>query len=288
MLNFRKRVKKSIKTHTDKLLYNEKVVQELLEHVHYHTGHYDQMGDFEALAEQLSNVHNGKKVYNLAFFAVPPVVFKPIVENLSHIKKQLKGGVNLMLEKPFGHNRKSAEVLFDFVHRHFKKEELFLIDHYLGKAAVRSIFPLRYNNAILDLLLKGHAISNIQINALETLGVDERIGFFENVGIIKDMIQSHLLQILALITMPIPVHQEVRSIRREKGDVIASLRLDSKQGVVLGQYKGYRDQDGVKKNSKTPTFAALRFFIDLAEWVRHPHLPEDRKKPVAQTHLHRH
>ncbi len=267
---FRAHFKKSVKAHTDKLIYDEKVVNELLEHVHYHCGQYDQGEDFETFSKKLLEIQKGKKVYNLAFFATPPVILKSIIENLATIKKTLGGDLRLMLEKPFGADRKTAGELFKFITTHFEKKDLLLIDHYLGKAAVRSIFPLRYNNAILNLLLKGGAISNIQISALETLGVDERIGFFENVGIIKDMIQSHLLQILALLTMTMPVHQEVNSIQREKGDVISALRLEKGKDVILGQYRGYREQDGVNHNSNTPTFAAMRLFIDLTEWYKVP------------------
>lgn len=267
---FRKEFKVSVKKYTDKLLYNEKVVDELLQHVFYQQGQYDHQADYEHFADALIHAQGGKKVYNLAFFAVPPVVTRSVIENLAHVREKLGGQLELMLEKPFGVDRKSAGELFQAVTNHFDKENLFLIDHYLGKSAVRSIFPLRYNNTILNLLLKGQAISNIQISALETAGVDERIGFFENVGIIKDMIQSHLLQVLALLTMSMPVNQEVRSVQREKGDIISALRQDKQGGIVLGQYKGYKEQTGVKKSSKTPTFAALRLFIDLAEWYQVP------------------
>lgn len=267
---FRKEFKASVKKHTDKLLYNEKTIDELLKHVFYYQGQYDEPNDYQKFAEKILEHQSGKKVYNLAFFAIPPLVTKNVVENLAAIRKKLGGKLELMLEKPFGEDRHSAGELFQAVTDYFNKEDLFLIDHYLGKSAVRSIFPLRYNNTILNLLLKGQAISNIQISASETAGVDERIGFFENVGIVKDMIQSHLLQVLALMTMSMPVNQEVRSIRREKGDILSGLRQDKKGGIVLGQYKGYKDQPGVKKDSKTPTFAALRLFIDLAEWYQVP------------------
>ena len=267
---FRHRFKTSIKTHIDPLIYNEKTLDELLKHVYYHQGNYDQPSDYDSLAEKLLKAHENEKVCNLAFFAIPPVVTHAVVEGLGNIKEKLGGKLELMLEKPFGQDRKSAGDLFEFIERYFENEEIFLIDHYLGKAAVRSIFPLRYNNAILNLLLKGEVISNIQISALETEGVEERIGFFENVGIIKDMIQSHLLQILALLTMNMPVHQEMHSIRREKGDILSSLRLSHEENVVLGQYESYKNQKGVLKDSNTPTFAALRFFIDLTDWYQVP------------------
>lgn len=267
---FREHFSEGVKKHVDKNIFNQEVLDELLSHIHYHQGSYENSESFESFAEKLLEAHQGKEVSNLAFFAVPPVASKSIVENLSHIRKRLGGDLQLILEKPFGEDRKSAGELFQLITNHFDKKDLFLIDHYLGKAAVRSIFPLRYNNTILNLLLKGSAISNIQISALETLGVDERIGYFDNVGIIKDMIQSHLLQILALLTMSMPVRQEVHSIRREKGDIISALRQDKKQSIILGQYKSYKNQKGVKEGSQTPTFAALRFFIDLTEWYEVP------------------
>ncbi|MDH5596847.1 MAG: glucose-6-phosphate dehydrogenase (NADP(+)) [Candidatus Peregrinibacteria bacterium] len=267
---FRRHFAKSVREHADKLTFSQQILDELLDHLEYVDGQYDHEEDFKNLAEKLLAAHKGAKVYNLAFFAVPPLAFKPIVKNLAVIKSKIGNKLELMLEKPFGDDRKSAGELFQFITNHFKKENLFLIDHYLGKPAVRSIFPLRYNNAILNLLLKGHAISNIQISAMEKAGVDERVGYFDNVGIIKDMVQSHLLQILALLTMAMPVHKEVHSIRREKGDVISSLRQDKKGGIVLGQYKSYKTQKEVQKGSKTPTFAALRLFIDLTEWYEVP------------------
>lgn len=267
---FRKRFSESIKKHVNKAIFNQKTLDGLLKNIFYHRGAYDKKEDYEDLTEKLLEAHNGKSACNLAFFAIPPIAFEPVVENLSAVRKKLGGNIELIIEKPFGEDRKSAGELFQFITNHFDKNNLYLIDHYLGKAAVRSILPLRYNNTILNLLLKGNAISNIQISALETVGVDERIGFFDNVGIIKDMIQSHLLQILALLTMSMPIHQEVHSIQREKGDVLSSLRRDKDCGVVLGQYKSYKKQDGVRKGSKTPTFAALKFFIDLTEWYEVP------------------
>lgn len=266
---FRKLFAKSIKAHTDKKIFSQKVLNDLLKHVFYHRGSYDSKADYEALSDKLIKAHGKKNVCNIAFFAVPPVVTKPIVKNLSVIKKKL-GCMELILEKPFGQDRKSAGELFRFITNHFDKKNLYLIDHYLGKAPVRSILPLRYNNAILNLLLKGSAVSNIQISALEKSGVEERVGYFDEVGTIKDMIQSHLLQILALLTMSMPIKQEVHSIRREKGDVLSALRFDPDCGVVLGQYKSYKKQKGVKKSSKTPTFAALKCFIDLTKWYQVP------------------
>ncbi len=270
---FRKRFERSIKKRCDKLTFDPKVLDELLSHLHYFQGQYDEKTSYEELAKYLLKGHKGKKVYNLGFLAVPPNVFRPVIKNMAAIKQKIgnEDTVELMLEKPFGADRKSAGELFNFVTNYFDKKHLYLIDHYLGKAPVRSLFPLRYNNTILNLLLQGKAISNIQITAFEKAGVDERIGFFDQVGIVKDMIQSHLLQVLALLTKAMPLKKEVSSIRREKGNMLSALRYpDDECGIVLGQYQSYKKQKGVQKDSTTPTFAALRCMMDLTEWYQVP------------------
>lgn len=261
----------SLRAHVEKDLLDSVVMSEFLDHLYYHQGQYDQEKDFGALSEKLMDHHQGKAVYNLAFLATPSSTFEPIAKGLNHIKQNLGCDIELMLEKPFGHDRKTAGELFQSIMNYFDKKNLFLIDHYLGKDPVKSIFPLRYNNAILNLMLHGQAISNIQISALETLGTEDRAGYFDRVGIIKDMIQSHLLQVLALFTMSMPLRREVKSIRREKGDVLSALRYPNDQcGVVIGQYESYRKEKGVGSDSNTPTFAAVRCFIDLTQWYKVP------------------
>lgn len=280
---FRGRVEKSIKEHVDKNLLDQKVIDELLDHVHYQQGKYDDVESYQLLTEKLLELNSGEKVYNLGFLAVPPVAFETIIEHLADTRDAL-GPLQLMMEKPFGNDRESAGELFQKITNHFKKEDLFLIDHYLGKATVQSIFPLRYNNTVLNLLLKGKAIANIQISALETVGVEERIGYFDQVGIVKDMVQSHLLQVLALLTMHMPTSPDTKSIRREKGNILSALRYSDVQcGAVLGQYKSYQNQEGVAKNSETPTFAAFRCFIDVTDWYKVPIYIRTGKK---LTHKH--
>lgn len=267
---FRKRVQKSLKEHVDKNLYNQKAVDEMLEHVYYYQGQYDDAESYHLLADKLHEIHDGKKVYNLAFLAVPPMAFEPIAKQLANIRSFIRP-IQVMMEKPFGDDRKSAGDLFQSITTYFEKEDLFLIDHYLGKASVQSILPLRYNNTILNLLLKGEAIANIQISALETVGVEERVSYFDQVGIVKDMVQSHLLQVLALLTMNMPLHKDVKSVRREKGSILSALTYsDVECGAILGQYESYRKQKDVSKDSKTPTFAAFRCFIDRSDWYQIP------------------
>lgn len=267
---FRELFKKSLKENVDKNLYDEKVVDELLKCVYYHRGQYDDPESYHSLATKLAEICDDEKIYNLAYLAVPTVVFESIVKNLAGLKSSLRT-IQVMMEKPFGHDRKSAGELFKNITDYFDPEDLFLIDHYLGKPTVQSILPLRYNNTILNLLLKGEAIANIQISALETVGVEERVSYFDEVGIVSDMVQSHLLQVLALLTMQMPIHPDSNSIRREKGNILSALRYpDVECGAILGQYESYQNQEGVAKKSNTPTFAAFRFFIDRSDWYKVP------------------
>lgn len=250
---------------------NKTVLNDLLKKVFYHQGQYDQMKDYEALTQKMKTHRLGATVQNMAYLSIPPKIIHPVVENLAGIRPRLKNGIQIILEKPFGTDEKSATELFHFVSSYFEEKDVFLLDHYLGKTAVRSILTLRYTNTILDMLLKGKVISNIQISALETVGVGKRIGYFEDIGIVKDMIQSHLLQILALATMALPLKRDSSSVLREKINVLSALRYsDPPCGLVLGQYENYKFKKGVKKGSKTPTFAAVRFFIDLIDWYKVP------------------
>jgi len=136
---------------------------------------------------------------------------------------------------------------------------------------VQSILTLRETNRILNLMMKGAEVANIQISAFETADVEDRVGYFERVGTLKDMIQSHLLQVLALITMSIPVTNTDKSLHREKYSILSAVKFNrSKKNIVLGQYESYKTHEHVPKNSKTDTFAALRLFIDRQSWYKVP------------------
>ncbi len=249
---------------------NQKALQELLNHLTYFEGQYNDPKDFERLAATIKHA-TPKPATTMAYCAVPPSVFKPIIKNLASVRPILGQDMRLILEKPLGEDEKSATELFHFIGQFFEPKDLFLLDHYLGKTPVQSILPLRFTNTILNVLLQGRYIANIQINALEDVGIGERVGYFESVGILKDMIQSHLLQIMALITMSMPIEQNYKAIRREKMHVLSSLRYGEKGcAIILGQYQGYRKEKGVRSGSLTPTYAALRCFIDLVDWYQVP------------------
>lgn len=261
---------KSVKGHYDGKV-NEEVLNALLSHVHYVEGQYDKKEDFISYKKYLEKITGRKNLPNICYFAVPPVVFKPIIKNLGETRKSPKEDLRLVLEKPFGDDASSASDLFHSVTTYFNEDQVYLLDHYLGKSVVQSILTLRESNRILNLMMKGSEVANIQISAFETLGVEDRVGYFERVGTLKDMIQSHLLQVLALITMSIPVTNSDKSLHREKYSILSAVKFSkSKKNIVLGQYESYKSIKEVPKNSRTDTFAALRLFIDRQSWYKVP------------------
>lgn len=267
---FRKEVKDSIEGKTETPV-NKRILDELLEHIFYFTGDYEKPKSFREFSREILQKTKGRKLTNITYLAVPPRVFSKIVKNLAGIRPKIGDDLRLIIEKPFGHDEKSAREIYHNVSTHFDFDKVFLLDHYLGKEGVQSILALRYANSILNTLLSGKLIANIQITAFEDLSVRNRISYFDQVGIIKDMIQSHLMQILALLTMELPVIQKASSIHREKFSVLSALKYRGyDKAIVVGQHESYQKIKGVKNKSKTPTFAALRMFIDRQDWYKVP------------------
>lgn len=264
---FQDEFKKNVIAHSRRKV-EKSVLQKLVDRVHYFTGEYDKALDYEKFTRFVGEKTFNKKFQHVFYFSVPPSMFRPIIRHLGESRLHAENkNLRLVIEKPFGEDAASALELFHFVARYFADEQIFLLDHYLGKSAVQSIFHLRHSNRLLNQMLKGPEIANIQITAFEKIGVEDRVGYFDQVGMLKDMVQSHLLQVLALITMSIPVTERSVSIQKEKYNVLSSLNfIPRPQNVVLGQYRGYRKIKKVPKNSIADTFAALRVFIDRESW----------------------
>jgi len=250
---------------------NKTVLNTLLKNVYYFSGQYDQKEDFTKFKTFLDITTSKKVKTHIAYFSVPPNVFETIIQNLGETRASKKEDIRLIIEKPFGKDKHSAEHLYHFISRYFKEEQVYLLDHYLGKSSVQSILHLRRSNRILSHMMKGTEIANIQITALEEIGVGERIGYFEQVGTIRDMIQSHLLQVLALTAMEVPNHLDAESVQREKYAILSAIDCpcDAKS-IVLGQYEYYAKKKGVQANTRTETFAAIRLFLDHEDWYQVP------------------
>jgi glucose-6-phosphate 1-dehydrogenase len=267
--DFQKSFEKSIKENVKN--YDPKKLAALLKNLSYFQGQYNKLEDFKSLKSYLKKLTGSSTTTKLAYFSVPPVVFKDIIQNLGESKDTEDEDLRLIIEKPFGEDTKSARELFHFVARYFSEECIYLLDHYLGKSAVQSILSLRHSNRLLNLMMKGPEVANIQITAAESVGVNKRAGYFDQVGTLKDMVQSHLLQILALISMSIPISEHYKGLHREKNNILSALKfIESPNNISLGQYQGYKSEDEVPKDSTTETFVGLRLFIDRESWYKTP------------------
>ncbi len=263
---FQKEFAVSIKENSKRKI-DKKILDTLFKKIHYFSGQYDQLADFDKYIEYIQKISRTKRFTNIAYFSVPPILFQDIIRNLSLSRFSANDDIRLIIEKPFGDDKESAEKLFHFVSQFFTEDQFYLLDHYLGKSSVRSVLYLRQANRILSHMMRGSEIANIQITKFEDFGVEKRLGYFEQVGLVRDMIQSHMLQLLALVTMSIPVKDNAGSLQRERSSILSAIDCPcNADNIVLGQYNGYKKQKEVKRNSKTETFAALRLFIDQQNW----------------------
>ncbi len=282
---FRKEFADAVKEYVEEV--NEKVLEELLTHVVYQRGNYDNAADFSALKERLHGLEKGwKKSTRLAYLSIPPSVYSAVLNNLCssgvHDGKSKSQSFRLIVEKPVGTDTKSFEVLRKEIYSCFKPEEIYFLDHYLGKEAVRNVYYLRYANPVIERLLKNTLIDNVQITASETAGIAGRAGYFENVGTFRDMFQSHLLEIAALLTMRLLESDE--GMKAARLEALKQLYLppsvDFSEIIVQAQYdKGqigkesaisYLDEDDVAKDSRTPTFAAMKLMSRASRWAGVP------------------
>ena len=199
------------------------------------------------------------------FLSVPPERYENAIISLK------QGGFlddpetsRVVIEKPFGHDLKSADHLQSVVSRHLREKQVYRIDHYLGKDTVNNILATRFSNTLLEPLWNRNYIEEVQIFATETIGCEGRSQYYEGAGVVRDMLQNHMLQVLALIAMEAPCRMSATEIRREKTKVLAAARLGKK--LVTGQYEGYRAEQGVGPDSMTQTFVAGDMYIDNWRW----------------------
>ena len=246
-------------------------LDKLIERVFYFSGQYDNAESFEAFSDYCQDLAKNADVERIAYFSVPPSIFELLVKNLADSFKKVSSCLKIVIEKPFGIDEKSAEHLFRIISENFEEKNVYLLDHFLGKKPIQSILKLRLDNNVINLMIKPSEIANIQITAIEELDVGKRVGYYDQVGCMKDMVQSHLLQILALITMDMPLLPTIESLQREKHNILSAVRFSGlAEDVVFGQFNSYQKLEGVQKNSQTDTFVALKLNIDRRDWFNTP------------------
>ncbi|MFI5297408.1 MAG: glucose-6-phosphate dehydrogenase [Polyangiales bacterium] len=249
--------------------------------IEWHRGSFDDAAAYVALGERLRvlDARCGTKGNRLYYFATPPESFPIILEHLSkagllckpeHACAPGSAWTRVIIEKPFGRDLKSAQALNRELSATLDESQIFRIDHYLGKETVQNILVFRFGNSIFEPLWNRKYIDHVQITAAEQIGVEGRGNFYDTTGIVRDFVQNHILEVLSLVAMEPPVSFDANEIRDEKAQVLRSLRPipaeDVARYVVHGQYDGYRDEPGVDKKSRTPTFAALQLHIDNWRW----------------------
>jgi len=278
---FRDRMKQAVKDHA-RDPFKQETWDELAAGMHYATLDFSDQAAEDRLAELLTELdkERGTQGNRMYYFAVPPSAIGTLVEQIG-ARRKAEGWVRLIIEKPFGHDLASArELNAEIKKHHFTEDEVFRIDHYLGKETVQNMLALRFANGIFEPIWNRQFIDHVQITVAESIGIESRAGYYESAGAIRDIFQNHLLQLVAITAMEPPIDFTADSVRNEKVKVLKSLHTPGPKHVVRGQYgpgfvegvevKGYREEDGVAPGSVTETFVAAKLFVDNWRWADTP------------------
>jgi glucose-6-phosphate 1-dehydrogenase len=266
-------------SHFSRRPIDDKAWEKFAPQLHYTTGAIDAPTGLASLGARLDVIeHEGKLSGNRIYYlAIPPSLFEPTVQGLARARMVARGDQpfsRVIVEKPLGHDLDSACAINDAVAKVFDEKQIYRIDHYLGKETVQNILVLRFANSIFEPLLNQRFVDHVQITVAEEEGVGTRAGYYDHAGALRDMVQNHILQLLAVIAMEAPRSLEADAIRDEKLQVLQSLRAMDASTVdantVRAQYDGYLGEKGVDPASRTETFVALQLFIDNWRWAGVP------------------
>lgn len=253
--------------------------QRLTELLRYVDGDYREAATFASLRKEL-----GQASHPLHYFAVPPSLFATVAEGLA--KSGAAANARVVVEKPFGHDLFSAQELTRTLHQYFPEESIFRIDHYLGKEPVQNILYTRFANPVFEPIWNRTYIRSIQITMAEKFGVEDRGKFYDEAGAIRDVIQNHMLQVLANLTMDPPTGEDHEAVRDSKASLLKAVRPLSPDSVVRGQYRGYQSVPGVAPGSTVETFVAVKLFIDTWRWAGVPiFIRAGKELPVSSAEI---
>jgi glucose-6-phosphate 1-dehydrogenase len=257
------------------------VWKRLVAGMHYVSTDFASDGGEDRVMELLDrlDVERGTAGNRVYYLAVPPEAIRTVVGKLEARRKP-DGWVRLIVEKPFGHDLASAKALHEDIVAHFEEREIFRIDHYLGKETVQNVLAFRFANGIFEPIWNRRYVDNVQITVAESIGIENRAGFYEDSGAIRDVVQNHLMQLLAITAMEPPADFEADAVRNEKVKVVRALAPPDPGDVVRGQYgageidgkkvPGYREEPGVAPGSTTETYVALKVYVDNWRWAGTP------------------
>ena len=252
--------------------FHPAVWEQFATNLFYHAGDIGEPRDFDTLRTFLTEIESGAPSTRVYYLATAPSFYEAAVEQLgrSGLADESEGARRVVIEKPFGFDLQSAKQLNHAIHRVFQEHQVYRIDHYLGKETVQNLLVLRFANTIFEPVWNRNYIDHVQITVAEEVDVGKRAGYYDKAGVLRDMFQNHLLQLLMITAMEPPVRYEADAIRNEKVKVLHAVRPLTPEDVAThtlrGQYEGYTDAKDVPHDSRTATFAAIKLWVDNWRW----------------------
>ena len=251
--------------------YHKTSWEEFSNKINYQRGDLGSKKDYQSLADTLNDFED-QPSNRLFYLAISPEFYHQTIQNLGKAGLAKQNGsktatwTHVVIEKPYGKDLNTARALNETVHKVFSEDQVYRIDHYLGKETAQNILFFRFANTIFEPVWDRRYIDNIQITVAESVDVGHRAGYYDKAGILRDMFQNHLFQLLSLVAMEAPASFDADAIRNERVKLLRSIRPLRREDSVAGQYLGYCDTEGVGEYSRTPTFAAIKLFIDNWRW----------------------
>ncbi|MCC9602123.1 glucose-6-phosphate dehydrogenase [Stieleria sp. JC731] len=265
----------SLRTAAEKFakdLFDAESWEQFSDQVYYHAGDIKEAEDFGKLADFLNAIEEGEPVGRIYYLSTMPQLYLEAIQQLgaAGLADDSEGFRRVIIEKPFGTDLASAKYLNAQIHKVFREDQIYRIDHYLGKETVQNVFALRFANSIFEPIWNRNYVDHVQITCAEEVVVGRRAGYYDNAGILRDMFQNHILQLMMITAMEPPAKYDSNLVRDEKVKVLHSVRKmiggDFAANTVRGQYDGYLKEEGVPPNSQTETYAVLKLYCDNWRW----------------------